>query len=264
MFKENKYTTIYNKIITVAKNRLLEGYTESHHIIPKCLGGTDEKNNLVELTAREHFIAHLLLTKMNDSNKLKFALYMMQVVNEYQKRYVIKSSKIYELVKRLNSDAAILRNKNRIYRTGYVTAISPDGKIKRFDNVESIPDGWKRSSGTSGKSINKGNIYIFNDTTKEVKCISNKDQIEEGWSFGNPNATLASAKNNIKNSSYYFDPITHEEGRFHTPPAGWIKGRSVRWYNNGKINKQFKLSETVSDEWSPGLSYKLKNIRKNK
>lgn len=43
----------------------MEGeYFETHHIVPKSLGGTDDKNNLVNLTAREHYIAHLLLVKI--------------------------------------------------------------------------------------------------------------------------------------------------------------------------------------------------------
>jgi hypothetical protein len=47
MFLDNKYTKVYFNIIERAKNRLLETYTETHHIIPKCLGGSDKKENLV-------------------------------------------------------------------------------------------------------------------------------------------------------------------------------------------------------------------------
>ena len=49
------YKKIHDKIIERAKNRKLEGYVEKHHIIPKCMNGTNEPNNLVDLTAREHF-----------------------------------------------------------------------------------------------------------------------------------------------------------------------------------------------------------------
>lgn len=55
-----------------------EGYYERHHIIPKCLGGTDDKNNLIDLYAREHFIAHKLLVEENPENeKLIYAWWMM-------------------------------------------------------------------------------------------------------------------------------------------------------------------------------------------
>jgi hypothetical protein len=66
MFKENKYSQTYCSIIERAKSRLIEGYTERHHIIPKSMGGSDDLSNLVDLTAREHFICHLLLPKMTE------------------------------------------------------------------------------------------------------------------------------------------------------------------------------------------------------
>lgn len=67
MFKNNKYTTWYYSIIVKAKNQprsRKQSYYEIHHIIPKSLGGTNNKNNLVLLTPKEHFVVHLLLTKM--------------------------------------------------------------------------------------------------------------------------------------------------------------------------------------------------------
>lgn len=64
MFKDNKYSKCYFSIINRAKSRSLSSYYEIHHIIPKSLGGTDDCENLVYLTAREHFICHLLLVKM--------------------------------------------------------------------------------------------------------------------------------------------------------------------------------------------------------
>ena len=74
------YTNIYNQIINNAKNRHNDKiqYYEKHHIIPKCLGGTDETNNLVQLTLREHFICHKLLVKIYPNNSsLIYALWIM-------------------------------------------------------------------------------------------------------------------------------------------------------------------------------------------
>jgi hypothetical protein len=69
MFLTNKYTTWYYRIIENAKIRLLNGYTERHHIIPKSLGGSDNSENIVTLTAKEHFVCHRLLTKMTEGNQ---------------------------------------------------------------------------------------------------------------------------------------------------------------------------------------------------
>lgn len=56
------------------------GYIEKHHILPKSLGGSNEKANIVKLTAREHFICHRLLARMtigHDRYKMVTAAYSM-------------------------------------------------------------------------------------------------------------------------------------------------------------------------------------------
>ena len=60
------YQKVYDQL--VQKNHIfLEGeYFETHHKVPLSLGGTDDKSNLVDLTAREHYIAHLLLVKISE------------------------------------------------------------------------------------------------------------------------------------------------------------------------------------------------------
>lgn len=69
------YKRIYDEIISNAKNRITNkgDYFEKHHIIPKFDNGSNDKDNLVRLTAREHFIAHLLLMKIYKTGKAYFA-----------------------------------------------------------------------------------------------------------------------------------------------------------------------------------------------
>lgn len=76
------YQKVYTQLISHRKDNPLEKskdlYTELHHILPRCLGGTDDEVNLVRLTAREHFIAHRLLAKMYPSViDLRFAALKM-------------------------------------------------------------------------------------------------------------------------------------------------------------------------------------------
>jgi hypothetical protein len=83
------YTKIYRALVLKAQDRTLDNsfYTEKHHILPKCLGGGNEPKNIVILTAREHFIAHLLLKKMYPSSRgIVFAVFMMTVSNKNHKR----------------------------------------------------------------------------------------------------------------------------------------------------------------------------------
>lgn len=80
------YNLHYTCLVVRAKHRTLDDYTEMHHIIPKCLGGDNGLGNLVKLTAREHFIAHLLLLKMYPQYKLIKAVNMMCVGSTNQSR----------------------------------------------------------------------------------------------------------------------------------------------------------------------------------
>jgi hypothetical protein len=62
------YQKIYDQLIDRARIRLLECYTESHHIVPRCIGGNDTNDNLVNLTPEEHYLAHQLLVKIYPSH----------------------------------------------------------------------------------------------------------------------------------------------------------------------------------------------------
>jgi len=96
------YKKIYQLIVKRGKNRKLEGYKERHHIIPKCMGGGNEDNNLTELTAKEHFLCHKLLCEIYPNNKrLKYALWLMAIGKRRWKDsedYLI-SGKEYERLK---------------------------------------------------------------------------------------------------------------------------------------------------------------------
>lgn len=91
------YQKIYHNIIS--KSNPQDEYVEKHHIVPRCLGGTNNKNNLVSLSYREHFICHWLLCKIHPSNhKLKAAFGKMLEVTKNKQRIV--SSKHFDAVKR--------------------------------------------------------------------------------------------------------------------------------------------------------------------
>jgi len=89
------YEKIYNALVEKAKVRGLDkskdsGYYEIHHILPRCLGGSDHKSNLVMFTGREHFISHMLLWKMYPRNSdLMHAAWMM---SHTRKGYKVNST----------------------------------------------------------------------------------------------------------------------------------------------------------------------------
>ena len=69
MHKELYNTRRYYKLIDFYRHKTVEGYTEKHHIVPRCMGGTDDEYNIVRLPAKAHYLAHLLLTKMYPAHK---------------------------------------------------------------------------------------------------------------------------------------------------------------------------------------------------
>ena len=83
MMNTNKYQKWYDQLIDRARNRTIEGYVERHHIVPRSLGGTNEKSNLVALTAREHLIAHMLLPRFVENKAPMWqAVYMMMYTQD--------------------------------------------------------------------------------------------------------------------------------------------------------------------------------------
>jgi len=72
------YQKIHDHIIQNTQQNPPVGYVERHHIIPTCMNGNDNLNNLIDLSARQHFIIHWLLTKLYpDHQGIRYAFHMM-------------------------------------------------------------------------------------------------------------------------------------------------------------------------------------------
>lgn len=84
-----------------SRSHISEGYWENHHITPRCMGGSDLSDNIVRLTAREHFIAHALLYKHYGTSSLAHAWFRMTISSKNQKRY---SSRLFAAARRAHSD----------------------------------------------------------------------------------------------------------------------------------------------------------------
>lgn len=146
------YKQIYENIIAFRKKNVpVDCYTEIHHIIPKSLGGTDAKTNLVRLTAKEHFICHRLLVKIQriGTNQyycmLNAFLMMLWCKDTDQNRYT--SSRKY----------AALREQYSAYQS-------------------------EKQTGTGNSQF--GSRWISNPITGETKKIRGTDTLSKGWVIG--------------------------------------------------------------------------------
>ncbi len=86
-------------------------YHERHHITPRCMDGTDDENNLIDLFAREHFEAHRLLALENPDNaKLVYAWWMMSTTIKSNQRRESITPEEYEEVKKIFSQTISGKN----------------------------------------------------------------------------------------------------------------------------------------------------------
>jgi hypothetical protein len=147
------YQKHYNYLVERAKDRNISGYTEKHHILPKSMGGSNDNDNLVKLSAREHYIAHLLLHKIHGKSETAYALWMMQCKSHNNDgRPHIKNSRMYEWArkefqKHMTGHGNSKGKKNSQYGTCWVyfDKYNPKSKrIKKSDLIGYLQMGWKK------------------------------------------------------------------------------------------------------------------------
>lgn len=169
----NKYEKWYADIIENAKNRtLLDNEKEVHHILPRCLGGTDDTNNLASLTSREHFVCHWLLTKIHTGqarNKMINALYMMRAEGPNQKRYHTKiTSRVYEKLR--NEYRAYISNLNKGRKQPLEEKVKQlKAQIGRKRSPFSEEWRAKLSAAKKGKNNNRYGVIISEETRKKMR-----------------------------------------------------------------------------------------------
>lgn len=158
------YWNRYKKFIIKLSNREYElnGYIERHHIIPRCVNKDLEKDpsNIINLTAREHFIAHIILRKCYDSgiHRSKLVCAMLGMCN---------------LRMKYHKDRQSVKINSYIY-----------SKLREeYSKIRKQKTGGKTFFDSTGiASANKGCICITNDEYN--RYIKPTEQIPEGWHKG--------------------------------------------------------------------------------
>lgn len=121
------YKRIYDEFIADRKEKQPNkpDYYETHHIVPRCIGGDDTHENLIRLTAEDHFFAHLLLAKIHNTRQAWGACVLMSKSRWHSQ--IIRSRKIYGLIRRAWSLASRGHNSSNHDSTVY-TFYNLDGK----------------------------------------------------------------------------------------------------------------------------------------
>lgn len=203
------YKKIYDNIINNSKNRQIVGYSERHHIIPKSFGGTDKKENIVRLTAREHFICHYLLCKIALPKSTEWysaiaAFNIMCSRSPTHQRYI--NSRLYQTMRQhMSGTMSKLQSgdKNSQFGTCWINKDGTAKKILQEQLSKHIQEGWIK-----GRKPPK---------IKAVKLPKEPKGQRRPQSCGNKNSQYGSywINNGKENRKYRSSNI----------PEGWTKGR---------------------------------------
>ena len=168
------YRKIYLELTSRAKGRNIVVYTEKHHILPRALGGKNTKENIVYLTAREHYIAHLCLWKSSagiDRKKMAFAVIAFKRQNKTQvKEYTFRfNSYTYEKAKQEAMKATSKRmigntySKGIHYKHSYIRDSTNLGQYERTPEIRA-----KISASRIGKAMGTRNAMNDPEARKKV------------------------------------------------------------------------------------------------
>lgn len=222
--KDQRHFERYIKFIGSRKNRSLENYseyTEKHHILPKSLGGSNEENNLILLTTREHYIAHMILWRVY-GEPMAFAIWrMIHSDHTKGKGYynLILSGRQYELLK------------NTMYGEKYIFMYKGNSILKvKIENIESfLKKGYKRGN---NNIHGRNRVWINNGKDckmVEKECLNNF--LISGWKKGRVLSKQWHCKHKKGRSCWVYNKeskenkfILREELHIYLK-EGWMKGK---------------------------------------
>jgi hypothetical protein len=159
------YSRIYDQLIERGVSRgTPKGYYERHHIIPRSMGGSDDATNLVNLTAREHFLAHICLGKIHGGT-MWFAITMMK--GNQQHSSFTCNSKLYEIAKREHAMVVSIAKKGSTHskKTKSAISIKLKGRILSEKHKASI------SSAAKGKPLSNAHKLKVSEGLKRAALL---------------------------------------------------------------------------------------------
>lgn len=217
-----------------------ETYTEKHHIIPKSLGGDNSPENIVTLTAREHFICHRLLTKITQGKAKRSMIYAVYIMTKGKRRYK-PSSRLYEILR----NEMALANKDRPgpnlgkkiseeWRQNIKNSFTPEVRKKISDSRK-------------GKATRpKGSFEVTDETRKRMS----ESRGSKGTRFG-PHSEETKAKCREARAKQVFTEETYQKR------SAAMKGRPKSEEHKRKMSEAQK-GKIISEETRKKISETLK------
>lgn len=219
------YQKIYDNIIKRGQNRVLTEYKERHHILPRCLGGTDESYNLVELTPEEHYTCHQLLVKIYPDNHKLLTAALFMTANGMGRR----SNKVYGWLKRRYSEYMMGPNNPTKLNGSWNKGISGYKNKVNFsdESLKLFSDRMKEKNPCAGVKP-----WKHPRATAYTKSIwSSADKIYEVW-LQNDKPSYCRLHSLVRGSMYDSKTIGPFMNMVKYFRNGWIPTEDPEWNKN--------------------------------
>lgn len=250
--ENQKHLNRYIQFISSRPNRKLKQEDfHTHHVYPRSVAIRNNLNdidgdwNLIELTPREHFIAHLILWKCGIPEMTSAFMLMSGKCYKY---FELTSRQYQVLIKDLNEHKSDIFSRKAWINNGI--------ENKRIDILKELPNGFNygrlKINRKATKIINNGN---------EIKYIEKEELVPAGWKPGGLENKSNKSKvcyNNGKINKYF------EEGE---APSNFVIGRmgnSEKYIRitNGQDSTTISPEEEIPVGWRQGSHHKTNNNRK--
>lgn len=190
------YKAIYDKLVERGRICRVKEYTEIHHIIPRCMGGSDDSTNLTHLTPEEHYIAHQLLVKIYPNNMSLVRAAIMMIPNR-------PSNKLYGWLRRRHQKAmSVCQAGEGNSQFGSRWIFNTELKLsKKIPKKEELPANW-----------HEGRIVNFDTYLEKIEKINKEKDRKE-------NVAKIKKLQKIKNKHYMFKKT-----------VGYRRAKSIKLY----------------------------------
>jgi hypothetical protein len=242
------YKKHYDMLIERSRTRTLTGYVEKHHIIPKCLGGSDDKDNIAVLTPEEHFLAHQLLVKIYPNSPPLINAAVIMTTHHTESR---ANNKLFGWLRRRASEY----RKEWLLENGH-----PKGMLGKHHKLENIN---KITSGIKQKAVEKRiEVYTYNLDGSFYKKYDSLIECAQDLKTNASNVKYTAEGNfgHCKQKQIRYEFFENIESYVKPSPLKGKKKTEEHKLNQSKAMK----GRTRSDEWKAAHSNAMKKYHAEK
>jgi hypothetical protein len=229
--KNQEFLDLYNDLIDSASENINnQPNMELHHILPRSMGGSNSKLNLVYLSTEQHYEAHYLLWKAYENQQMSCAFHLM-TTNKSDRRQL----SVDEFVK--------LREDYRLSKKEYWKSLSED---KREHHRKACNPWVNKTPEEREVYKKKCNSWVGQPEDEIIRRKKELAALYKGVGIGA--GILGNKEDRIHSYKASVAKRTDED----RAKLNYGNNRGTKWINDGVTNKRVNLTDTVPEGWIKG------------